>query len=460
MSLSAPSPEPNPSSPTEVAGTFAVGTLRYTKPGLYLLFFWLMWNDFSITLLEQVHNLTGFLMKDLGASYTEIASIGTLGLIGLWINPVFSVWSDRHRGKWGRRRPFLFAITPLLAFFLMVTPYMPDFYYYVHGFSWAGAILNHIPMSGPILFIAIATVLMGIFNAMLLTVFSYLYWDVVPEIVLGRFSALSKVATALAAFIWSFFVFGYGEHHTKAVYLGVSLFCLVVYLVSVWQIKEGSYPPPDAHQKGGIFAPIRAYFVECYSKTYFLWIFTAFTLIQIGNLGNEYRGYYLHYDLKLNLDEIGKASAVSQLFIMLVGFGVGSLADRLKPVRLIAPVLLFWTLTNVGAYFYVHDQVSYLIGFTLINLAIFAQGVLYGALVPELYPREKLGQFCSASATMALVISGLIKPFVGMFFDHIHYNRFCFLWSAIFEFLAVLVFLKVYANWRRNAGRVPVPHSG
>ena len=441
-------------------GTFAVGTLRYTKPGLYVLFFWLMWNDFSITLLEQVHNLTGFLLKDLGASYTEIASIGTIGLIGLWINPVFSVWSDRCRSRWGRRRPFLFALTPLLAATLMITPYMPGLYTHLHRVPQAAAILDRIPMSGPILFIAAASVCMGLFNAMLLTVFSYLYWDVVPESVLGRFSAMSKIATALAAFVWSFYVFGYGEHHAKAVYVGVSLFCLVVYLVSVWRIKEGDYPPPDVHQKGNLLAPIRAYFVECYSKPYFLWIFAAFTLIQIGNLGNEYRGYYLHYDLKLNLDEIGKASAMPQLVVMLLGLGVGSLADRLKPVRLTAPALLFWALTNVGAYFFVHDQFSYLIWFTLINLAIFAQGVLYGALVPELYPREKLGQFCSASATMAIVVSGLIKTFVGMLFDYIHYNRFCFLWSAIFEFLSVLVFLKVYANWKRNQGQIPVPHSG
>jgi len=439
---------------------FEVGTLRYTKSTLYVLFFWIMWNDFSIMLLEQINSLTGFLMKDLGASYTEIAAIGTYGMIGMWINPVFSVWSDRHRGRLGRRRPFLFTTTPFLAFFLMIIPFMPDFYHFLMKIPWAAAILRHMPMSGPILFITVASVIMGLFNSMVLTIFSYLYWDVVPENVLGRFRALSLVASALATFVWNFYFFGLGEHHMKGVFIGVGLFCLFVYLISVWRIKEGEYPPPDERKKGGIFAPIRAYFVECYSKPYFLWIFFGFTLLQINNLANDYRNYYLHYDLKLHLDEIGKASAYSQVLVMVIGIGIGSLADRLKPVKLLPYFILFWALTNIGSYFFVHGEWSYLIWFTLINLAVFAQSVLYGALMPELYPREKLGQFCSASATMQAVVCGFGRTFVGMFFDYIHYTRFCFLWSALFQVLAALVFFKVHANWKKLKGHVPVPHSG
>jgi len=460
MSLPVPPGAVQPDLPPEGHSVFEVGTLRYTRQGLVILFFWLMWNDFSIMLLEQVNSLTGFLMKDLGATYTEIMTIGSFGMLGLWINPVFSVWSDRHRGKLGRRRPFLFATTPFLAFFLMITPWMPDFYRYVVKFPLGAAILSHIPMNGPILFIAVAGVIMGLFNTMVLTVFSYLYWDVVPEIVLGRFSSLSKVATALAGFIWSFFFFGYGEHHMKGVYMGVSIFCLIIYLTSVWQIKEGEYPPPDERKTGGVMAPVRAYFVECYSKPYFLWIFAGFALLQIGNLGNDYRNFYLHYDLKLNLDQIGKASAIPQVLIMILGFGIGSLADRLKPVRLMPYLTFLWSLTLIGSYFFVHDQLSWLIWFTLINLAIFAQGVLYGALIPELYPREKLGQFCSGAATMQAVICGISRPLVGMFFDYIHYTRLCFLWSAFFNILGGIIFIKVYHNWRKLRGHVPVPHGG
>ncbi len=439
---------------------YEVGTLRYTQSALFVLFFWLMWNDFSIMFLEQLNSLTGFLLKDLGASYTEIATIGTFGIIGLWINPVFSVWSDRHRGPLGRRRPFLFATTPFFALFLMAVPFMPDFYHYLMRFPAVAAVLNRIPVSGPILFISVDLVVMGLFNSMVLTIFSYLYWDVVPEIVLGRFSALSKIATALAGFIWSYFFFGYAEHHMKGVFVGVSVFCLVIYLTSVWQIREGEYPPPDEHRKGGIVAPIRAYFVECYSQSYFLWIFAAFTLIQIGNFGNDYRSYYLHYDLKLNLDEIGKATAIPQILIMALGFGVGSFADKLKPVTLMGPGIFLWALTNLGGYFFVTGQTSYLIWGIVSGLMVFIQGVLYGALLPEIYPREKLGQFCSACATMQAVIGAPFRPLCGMFFDAVHNNRLCFLWSAGFELLGALLFIKIYFDWRARKGEPPVPHGG
>src|SRR6202034_3013418 len=105
------------------AAVYRVGTLSYTRQGLYVLFFWLMWNDFSITLLEQVGSLVGFLYKDLEASDFEMASFGSIsGLISMWINPWFSTWSDRTRTKYGRRRPFVLFATPFFALFMVLIP--------------------------------------------------------------------------------------------------------------------------------------------------------------------------------------------------------------------------------------------------------------------------------------------------------------------------------------------------
>ena len=106
----------NPNAALPPATTYSVGTLRYDKRGLWLLFFWLMWNDFSITLLEQVTGLTRILMRDRAASFTLMAAFGTVGgILGMWINPFFSTWSDRLRTRFGRRRPFLLIATPLFA---------------------------------------------------------------------------------------------------------------------------------------------------------------------------------------------------------------------------------------------------------------------------------------------------------------------------------------------------------
>src|SRR4051794_6745583 len=111
---------------------YTVGTLRYDQRQLVMLFIWLLWNDFSVLFIEQVGSLTSVLMKNQGATFTQIALLGSIGgIIGACINPWVSTWSDRCRSPWGRRRPFLIIATPLFAFFLAATPYMPDLYEYL-----------------------------------------------------------------------------------------------------------------------------------------------------------------------------------------------------------------------------------------------------------------------------------------------------------------------------------------
>ena len=127
---------------------FSIGTLTYDKKGLWLVFFWLMWNDFSITLLEQVTNLTGILMRDRGASYTLMAGFGAVGgILGMGINPFFSTWSDRLRTRFGRRRPFLLVATPLFAVSLCAIAFMPDLYHFLMKFDLMAGLLNHIPVT-------------------------------------------------------------------------------------------------------------------------------------------------------------------------------------------------------------------------------------------------------------------------------------------------------------------------
>lgn len=444
---------------------YTVGTLRYNQPQLFVLFFWLMWNDFSIMLLEQVTNLNNILMKDHGATFTQIAVLGSIGgFITPWINPWVSTWSDRHRGKHGRRRPFLFWSTPLFAASLMAIPFMPELYHHLMRFPFTASLLSRLPISGEVVFIGACSLMAGMFNATLLAIFSYLYWDVVPEPLMGRFQSLSKNVSLIAGLIWSFFLFGLAQDHVKAVYVGTAVFCLVIYLLSVWQIKEGEYPPPDPHVKGGAFAPIRAYFVECFSQPYYLWIFAASFLYQLGNAGNWYQFNYVHYDLKMDLSTVGWtqgwSNAATTGFGLLLGFAIGSLTDRLKPVRLMAPCLVILALVLLGSYCCVHDKWTYLGWSCAKSIANFCFAVVTGAFTVEVFPREKIGQFCSAQAVFYQILVNVLGPLVARFFDRIHDNRLAFLWSAICYVLAAFVYLRVYANWTRRQGHLPIPRAG
>ena len=455
----------NPNAALPPATTYSVGTLRYDKRGLWLLFFWLMWNDFSITLLEQVTGLTRILMRDRAASFTLMAAFGTVGgILGMWINPFFSTWSDRLRTRFGRRRPFLLIATPLFAINLCAIPYMPDFYHFLMKFAGIAALLNRIPVNGEVLFIGVASIIDGLFNGVVLAIFSYYYWDVVPELVLGRFNSIAKIITVMAGVVWNFLIVGYAEHHVKLVYLGVSVFCLSVYLLSLWKVKEGNYPPPAARKTTNPLEPFFDYFRDCFSQPYYLWIFFGTLLIQLGNQGGGFQFFYLREDLGLDLKATGWIQGVGQaattIFGVVCGYSAGAMIDRLKPIRIIPATLLIWSLLLLTSYFYIHDKMSAAIMAALVNINLFVFGVSLGAVTVELFPRAKLGQFCSAQAFFYQTIIMVLSPCViAPYFDWLKFNRAGYLWSAAFYFLASLVAIKVYCNWKQkqNADGMPEP---
>ncbi len=457
-------PNPTHSLPSETI--YSVGTLRYNQRQLIVLFVWLMWNDFGITLIEAIGSLNGVMMRDHGATFTQMALLGSIGgFITPWINPWVSTWSDRHRGPYGRRRPFLLIATPIYAALMMCIPFMPDFFHFLERYPVMVRIFAHIPMNGPAFFIGVCGLAAGMFNAVVLAIFSYLYWDVVPESILGRFNSMKANVALIAGLIWSFFIYGLAEHHMKEVYVGTGVFSLVIYLLSVWRIKEGEYPPPDEHKKGGtFFAPIRAYFVECFSESFYLWIFAASLFYQLGNNGGWYVFNYLHYDLKLDLATLGWVDGFAKMattgFGLLLGFYIGAMTDRLKPVRLMAPSYFILALVVLISYFIVHDKWTYLVTFCARNLVQFVMGVIIGAFTVEVFPREKIGQFCSAQAVFYQFICNLSAPLIAMLFDRLQNNRLGFLWTAFFYALSGLTYLKVYLNWKRRHGHAPIPHAG
>jgi len=433
---------------------FTVGTLAYDRRGLWLVFFWLMWNDFSIMLLEQVTNLTNILMRDRGASYTMLAVFSTIcSLLGMWINPFFSTWSDRLRTRFGRRRPFLLCATPFFAVSLCVIPFMPDCYHYLMRIEWTAAILNRLPINGELLLLGIASIISGLFNAVVLAIFCYYYWDVVPESVLGRFNSISRIVTVSAGLVWSFFIVGYAEHHTKTVFIGVSVFCLAIYLLSVWRVKEGDYPPPEPRKNDRVLEPFFDYFKDCFSKPYYLWIFVGTLCFQLGNQGNNFQFFYLRYDLGLDLAATGWITGVgltsTTVFGVLLGYWAGSTIDRFKPIRVIPFTFFLWSMLSLISYFYIYDKNSAALMGCLIQINLFIFQVALGAVTVELFPREKLGQFCSAQAFFYQTIIMVLNPCViSPFFDWLKFNRAGYLWSAFFYCLAGFVTVKVYYNWK------------
>jgi Na+/melibiose symporter-like transporter len=442
---------------------YRVGTLEYTQKGLYVLFFWLMWNDFTMILLQDPVGFGGFLEKDIGATNEQMSIFGLIGgIFNLALGPIFSTWSDRTRTRWGRRRPFLLIFTPPLALLIMAMPYMPTLAHHFSRDGWFQALARHLPVSPALFMLGTILILITIVNAITGTLFSYLYWDVVPQEVLGRWTSMVKIVGAVAGFVWAQYFFGLADHHLKALCVGTSLFAVTVYLTSVIMVKEGGYAPVDRHKKGGPgFASVRAFFVECFGDSFYLWIFLGFGCASINWGTGGVIAMYLRYNLHFNYQTMGSLNSWPQLLTIVLGYFLGSMTDRLHPMRVFVPSYLTLGAIYVGSFLLVHDRTSYFISTCLIVVGQFANGITYGALLPQIFPREKFGQFCSANAMCGSLVNMSLAVPLGILWDDLHSNyRYGYLMGAFSMLSAGVVFMKVRRNFEVRHGRAPVPHAG
>src|SRR4051812_28783970 len=80
--------------------TWSVGTLVYNRAGLVNVFFWMLWGDFCLSLMDGGvgRYVVPLQLKKYGASNTLIAVVNKslIELIILVLCPVISTWSDRH----------------------------------------------------------------------------------------------------------------------------------------------------------------------------------------------------------------------------------------------------------------------------------------------------------------------------------------------------------------------------
>ncbi len=437
---------------------FSVGTLRYTKAAIFILFFYLMWNDLILMLMEQVGGLLPVIMKRSGLSNTEMAALGAvLSPLTIWINPVVSTWSDRTRTRFGRRRPFLALATPPCAIFLALIPWAPNFFHAAQAVSWIHHLFAAHQILGFSIFLGIILLGFNAFNATLLAIFSYYYWDVVPEPVLSRFYALGKIISTLATVIWNYFLLQYAGHHMKALFAGVAVVFAVIYLVTVWRVKEGEYPPPPPRSATNpvmnFIKAVGGYFTDCFSQRRYLLVFGTLMLYQLGNAAGGFLILFYHSQMHLKFKTIGHILAIPPMVVAVAAYPIGSLLDRIGAVRSIPAAMALWALSNLGAFFFLHNETTMLIFLIAINLFIAAYGIAIGVLTVEVYPKAKLGQFCSASALAQSVFCMILGPLAGLMLDKVHNYQYCFLWPAVIQGTSAIGFYLIYRAWKKGIYR-------
>jgi maltose/moltooligosaccharide transporter len=434
---------------------YTIGTLSYTRMGVFVLFMWMLWGWFCYMMMEfLIPKVLPITLRSIGASNTLIGVIvGTLpAVLSVLIVPVISLRSDRHRGKMGRRIPYMLYSAPFIAAFLVLVGWGPQIGQWLHSIFLSD---SHGITSGAIILgvVVVASVLFQLFNLFVSSVYFYLFADVVPEKLLGRFMGLLNVVGAAAGFIFSRYIFIYAESHAGLVYTGVSIVYLIAMILLCYNVKEGEYPPPKAQENPGLVTLIKTYWNECYTKPYYL-MFFAGTAISAMSLvcRNIFTVFFGRENIGLSMEEFGTLFAWFSLLTAGLAYPCGWLVDKLKPIRAYNIALVLVVACSALSFFLIHDKTTFIIYTLATSVSYALQRASTLPMFAELLPKDRYGQFCAAQALVNSLVLILANMGGGMFIDIMGDYRYLYVWDAIFTAVALVFMVMVYKRWRMYGG--------
>lgn len=430
------------------AKTFQAGTLIYSKSGLFALFGWLLWGDFVFTLMEALMpSLLPILLKANQATNQQIIIITTTiyTVANAMLNPVISYQSDRLRTRWGRRRPFIVATTPLIVIFLALVPFAPDITQWLVA-RGAGDLLS---VGGVAPVIIVFGVLVGgfqIFNMFISSVYYYLIPDVVPGEVIGRFYGLFRICGAAAGIVFNYFIFGLAESHMREIFVTIALVYGLCILLMCWRVKEGEYPPIVNAKSGSWWSGIATYAKECFGRRYWWWVFLTYGCFVWAGASNVFAVFFFRENLGFSLDLLGKAGAAGGVAFMLAAYPFGILIDRIGPHKALLFALVFASLVSAFMFVFAAGTLTGIVFAVLrtVSFALISMSLMKWTV--DVYPRERYGQFGSAGALFASLGGIVLGPLCGLLMDRIGKYEYFLAWSTFFTLIGTVFAVMV---WRR-----------
>jgi|Laugresbdmm110sn_2_1035109.scaffolds.fasta_scaffold18821_1 hypothetical protein len=441
---------------------YKVGTLTYTARGLFSVLFWMLLGDFCLQIMEQLP--TSLVPLQLRWADASAALIGFLtgslpALLGIALNPFIGVQSDRHRGPLGRRRPFLLWSTPLVVVALLGLGFAQPIADLLAGVLQTGASASSIKIG----WIGACMVVFVVANTYIMQVYQFLFVDVIPHNVMGKFVGCYRAVGAMGAFVFHRFLFGHAKTDTAAIYSLAALLYAISFLLLVWKVKEGDYPPPPTRPSEGKLDVFKSYFRDCfghriYWETYSLSLFFWSALVPFGTFlvffGTQPGGDAVGYapTVGLSLAEFGKIKGWCALVGVPVFFLVGPLVDRFHPLRIAMVGLFLSAASFLACFFFIKDAHSLNL-WLIINAA--SQAVYMGsylAILPRLLPRAKYGQFFTANQIFGFSGVVLAPVLCGWLIEHLRDYRLVFFWCAACASMSLVMCVLLYRHWQKLGG--------
>jgi MFS family permease len=458
-----PTPTPKPDLDPRQPGVplakrrWHVGSLTYTAGGLAVLFCWLLWGDFAWNMKERaITPVAQLMLRGFSAPDWLVGLlVGSVPCaIGMFLGPVVSVVSDRHRGRWGRRIPFLLIPTPVVALAMFGLAVTPPLGLWIHG--WLGV---HSPgeMACRISTFAFFWAVFEIATIIVNTLFSALINDVVPQAIIGRFFALFRAVSLIAGVIFNFYLMGKASTHYLEIFLGLGTLYGVGFMLMCFKVKEGDYPPPPPHARvhvrSRLVAPVVVYLKECFSKPFYLWFFLANTL---GNLAlGPVNTFAVFHARSVGMSDglYGKSLALSYTISLVLSYPLGILADRLHPLRLGIFAMSLYVGVTVYGFLYATSVWPFFTAYVLHTVAAgtFLTGT--ASISQRLLPSSRFAEFHSAAGIIGSICYMILPPALGFFIQFMNHDyRYVFLLGGILALASVVAYTVLFLRFLKLGG--------
>lgn len=398
------------------------GTLTYTAGGLAVLFCWLLLGDFAWSMKERsVSTVIQLMFKKFGTSDTLNALfMGSLpSAIGLFLGPVISYRSDRHRGSRGRRIPYLIVTTPVASLAMVGLAFSP-----MLGQMFHDLLGTHSPGYDAltIAFLGIFWIIFEVGTIAANSIFGALINDVVPHQFLGRFYGLFRAFSLIAGIVFNFWLLGKAEQHYMWIFISIGIMYGIGFLIMCLKVKEGVYPPlPPKSNTDTPFAGVSTYFKECFANPYYRWVFISFTISSLAFMPVNLFSVFYAKSLNVSMDDYGRFIAVTFVISLILSWFLGSLADRFHPLRMCMASLLLYVITALLGGIFIQGRLTF--GIALISHCVIS-GIFFtgtASLGQRLYPKEKFAQFASACGIIASISTMVASPVIGKILDISHH---------------------------------------
>ncbi|GAB4182438.1 MAG: hypothetical protein Fur0032_23480 [Terrimicrobiaceae bacterium] len=438
--------------------TYQAGTLTYTRRGLLILSFWLLWGDFAFNFFESIFGrFLPIYLKELEASNTMIGLLtgSFAGLVNVLFLPSISQWGDNFRSRLGRRIPLLYVFAPLTVASLVGVGFAPEI----------GAWLLRGPLAGwqkpfgegalVLGTLSLFVVSYHFFNMVLVNAYNWLIRDVVPLPVMSRFLAWFRIIGTVSSVFFLWLIFPHLLTHRREICLGVGLFYLFAFFLMCFFVKEGGYPDPvPKRERPGFFKSFVVYFCESWSVSLYRYFFIVnFIVFAAFACANPFIVLFAKNSLGVGMDSLGAIFSWTAALSALVYFPLGWLADRYSPIHVTIGALISMSVVALATPLLVRTSDGFFVYSLLAEIPLVGWRLGSIAVAMKIFPSEKFGQFSSGLNVFgcgALIVGNWL---IGVLMDVVGSDyRFAFLWLGLLAASSLPFMFLVLKGWKEHGG--------